>query len=138
MPGHSWDPRRPVMMCSSTSARAEAARQERLTAHGCATVCSAFEKDVAANPAVWDRNSRGPGSGHYPIRHQLEPLNRPRPWTLDGPTKLDLGQATGTDLAGTPVQRLPQERRLKLVFSCGAPLLLSSLIPSASYPHVPQ
>ncbi|KAL1471651.1 hypothetical protein MTO96_039819, partial [Rhipicephalus appendiculatus] len=53
-------------MCSSTCGRAEAARQARLTAHGCATMCSAVETDVAANPAGWDRNSRGPGSGHDP------------------------------------------------------------------------
>ncbi|KAH8022072.1 hypothetical protein HPB51_021524 [Rhipicephalus microplus] len=39
-------------MRSSTCARAKVARLERLTAHGCATVCSAVESDVAANPAV--------------------------------------------------------------------------------------
>ncbi|KAH7984924.1 hypothetical protein HPB52_024433 [Rhipicephalus sanguineus] len=41
------------MMCWSTCATAKEARLERLTAHGCATVCSAVESDVAANPAVW-------------------------------------------------------------------------------------
>ncbi|KAL1473029.1 hypothetical protein MTO96_038981, partial [Rhipicephalus appendiculatus] len=91
------------MMCSSTCARAEEARLERLTTHGCATVCRAVEKDVAANPAVWDRNFRGPGSGHYPRRpNQVGLVHKPGPGycTLTGAAQqassLDLGSATGT------------------------------------------
>ncbi|KAL1480418.1 hypothetical protein MTO96_034722 [Rhipicephalus appendiculatus] len=115
-------------MCSSTCLRAEAARQARLTAHGCAIMCSAVETDVAANPAGWDGNSRGPGSGHDPRGpHQVGLVHEPShgyctlagavpqasssdlggatgtgPWT--GPPGLELGQAC-------PVQRPSQERR---------------------------
>ncbi|KAL1466270.1 hypothetical protein MTO96_042853 [Rhipicephalus appendiculatus] len=115
-------------MCSSTCVRAEAARQARLTAHGCATMCSAVQTDVAANPAGWDRNSRGPGSGHDPRgAHQVGLVHEPShgyctlagaahqasssdlggatgtvPWT--GPPGLEIGQAR-------PVQRPSQERR---------------------------
>ncbi|KAL1482121.1 hypothetical protein MTO96_015011 [Rhipicephalus appendiculatus] len=48
-----------------------------------------------------------------------EPLNRPRPWTLDGPPELDLGQDTGLDLGGTscptPASGTPGQ---KLLFVC--------------------
>ncbi|KAL1466590.1 hypothetical protein MTO96_026569 [Rhipicephalus appendiculatus] len=91
------------MMCSSTCVRAEAARQARLTAHGCATMCSAIEKDVAADTAVWDRNSRGPGSGHDPRGpHQVGLVPEPSLGycTLAGAAHQasfsDLGWATGT------------------------------------------
>ncbi|KAL1474002.1 hypothetical protein MTO96_038306 [Rhipicephalus appendiculatus] len=115
-------------MCSSMCVRAEAARQARLTAHGCATMCSAVETDVAANPAGWDRNSRGPGSGHdprgpHPVGLVHEPslgyctlagaahqasssylgwATRTGPWA--GPLELEPGQAR-------PVQCPSQERR---------------------------
>ncbi|KAL1474317.1 hypothetical protein MTO96_038067 [Rhipicephalus appendiculatus] len=113
---------------SQLGMKAEAARQARLTAHGCATMYSAVETDVAANPAGWDRNSRGPGSGHDPrglqqvglvhepshgyctlagAAHQasssdLGGATGTGPWT--GPPGLELGQAR-------PVQRPPQERQ---------------------------
>ncbi|KAL1478712.1 hypothetical protein MTO96_034899 [Rhipicephalus appendiculatus] len=114
-------------MCSSTWVKAEEARQARLTAHGCATMCSAVKKAVAANPTVWGRNSRGPGSGHNPRGpHQVGLVHEPSlgcctlagaaheasysdlgwatgtgPWT--GPPELELGQAR-------PVQRPSQGR----------------------------
>ncbi|KAL1476306.1 hypothetical protein MTO96_036605 [Rhipicephalus appendiculatus] len=119
------------MMCSSTCAMAEEARLERLTAHGCATVCSAVDKDVAANPAVWDRNFRGPGSGHDPRRpHQVGLVHEPGPgyctlagatqqassldlggghwnWTLVRPPELDLaGTSCPIPASGTPGQKL--------------------------------
>ncbi|KAL1470413.1 hypothetical protein MTO96_040451 [Rhipicephalus appendiculatus] len=90
-------------MCSSTCVRVEAARQARLTAHGCATLCSAVETDVAANPAGWDRNSRGPGSGHDPRGpHPVGLVPEPSLGycTLAGAahqaSSSDLGGATGT------------------------------------------
>ncbi|KAL1440379.1 hypothetical protein MTO96_009424 [Rhipicephalus appendiculatus] len=90
-------------MCSSTCVRAEAARQARLTAHGCATMCSAVETDVAANRAGWDRNSGGPGSGHDPRGpHPVGLVPEPSLGycTLAGAahqaSSSDLGGATGT------------------------------------------
>ncbi|KAL1482018.1 hypothetical protein MTO96_034066 [Rhipicephalus appendiculatus] len=91
-------------------------------------MCSAVETDVTANPAGWDRNSRGPGSGHDPrgphpvgLVHELSLgyctlagaahqasssdlgwATGTRPWT--GPRRLELGQAR-------PVHRPSQERR---------------------------
>ncbi|KAL1477566.1 hypothetical protein MTO96_017119 [Rhipicephalus appendiculatus] len=90
-------------MCSSTCVRVEAARQARLTAPGCATLCSAVETDVAANPAGWDRNSGGPGSGHDPRGpHPVGLVPEPSLGycTLAGAahqaSSSDLGGATGT------------------------------------------
>ncbi|KAL1466263.1 hypothetical protein MTO96_042859 [Rhipicephalus appendiculatus] len=115
-------------MWSSTCVRAEAARQARLTAHGYATMCSAVETDVAANPAGWDRNSRGPGSGYDPRGpQQVGLIHEPSHGycTLAGAapqaSSSDLGGATGTGpWTGPPglelgqaraVQRPSQERR---------------------------
>ncbi|KAL1475837.1 hypothetical protein MTO96_036984 [Rhipicephalus appendiculatus] len=91
------------MMCSSTCGRAEAARQQRLTAHGCATTCSAVETDVAANPAVWNRNCRGPGAIQDSRKpHRVGLVDEPGPGycTLAGAAQqassLDLEWATGT------------------------------------------
>ncbi|KAL1479041.1 hypothetical protein MTO96_052198 [Rhipicephalus appendiculatus] len=115
-------------MCSSTCVRVEAARQARLTAPGCATLCSAVETDVAANPAGWDSNSRGPGSGHDPRGPHpvgLVPEHSLGYCTLAGAahqaSSSDLGGATGTGPwtgppglepgQARPVQRPSLERR---------------------------
>ncbi|KAL1421349.1 hypothetical protein MTO96_023185 [Rhipicephalus appendiculatus] len=123
-------------MCSSMCVRAEAARQAWLTAHGCATMCSAGETDVAANPAGWDRNSRGPGSGHdprgpHPVGLVHEPSLSYRtlagsrspglvlgPWRGHRNRTLDMSTGTGTwtgTSCPTPISGTPGQQ---LVFGC--------------------
>ncbi|KAL1477564.1 hypothetical protein MTO96_017117 [Rhipicephalus appendiculatus] len=95
--------RQKVARCPICLAPKEAARQARLTAHGCATLYSAVETDVAANPAGWDRNSGGPGSGHdprgpHPVGLVPEPSLGYCTWAgaAHQASSSDLGGATGT------------------------------------------
>ncbi|KAL1467898.1 hypothetical protein MTO96_041839 [Rhipicephalus appendiculatus] len=94
----------------------QVARQERLTAHRCATMCSAVEKDIAANSAAWDRNYRGPGSGYCTLAGAPQQAS-----------SLDLGWAAGTGpgrhvLSNARLRNAGAEARLRL---------------SSSLPHVP-